>query len=200
MKKISEKDLCRGEWLTLVQSTYLGKDGTAYNWESIRRSGCNGVVVIIARLQPSGRYILIKQFRPAVEGWVLEFPAGLLEKNDAAGQARQELLEETGYTGSVIMIGPPLQVNPATMDLEVRLVIMEVDENLQENNNPNPRPEATEEIEVVLAGDDDLIRIMTELADKGCRISASVYYYFLGRFGAGMSAAGSSGKILQGQE
>jgi ADP-ribose pyrophosphatase len=42
--------------------------------------------------------ILIKQFRPSLNKWVLEVPAGRVEVNEALEDtARRELIEEVGY-------------------------------------------------------------------------------------------------------
>jgi len=50
------------------------------------------------RTHADGRIPLVRQYRPAMEGFTWELPAGLLEENeDAAAAAARELLEETGY-------------------------------------------------------------------------------------------------------
>jgi ADP-ribose pyrophosphatase len=56
---------------------------------------------------PEGRILLVRQYRPAIERFSLELPAGLLEENEEPGHAMaRELLEETGYsTRSIELIG-----------------------------------------------------------------------------------------------
>ena len=45
-----------------------------------------------------GRLLLIRQFRPAAQGYIYEIPAGRLEiGEDAAGCIERELVEEVGY-------------------------------------------------------------------------------------------------------
>jgi ADP-ribose pyrophosphatase len=52
---------------------------------------------------PDGRFPLVRQYRPAVEAFTWELPAGLVERGeDPAEACRRELLEETGYTTSEI--------------------------------------------------------------------------------------------------
>jgi 8-oxo-dGTP pyrophosphatase MutT (NUDIX family) len=54
-------------------------------------------VGIVART-PSGRIPIVRQFRPALEAYTWELPAGTVDKDeDPAESARRELLEETGY-------------------------------------------------------------------------------------------------------
>lgn len=52
----------------------------------------------IVALTPDGRFPLVRQYRPALEAFTLELPAGLAEpREDPAAGCRRELLEETGY-------------------------------------------------------------------------------------------------------
>jgi ADP-ribose pyrophosphatase len=48
--------------------------------------------------------ILIKQFRPSLNKWVLEVPAGRVEVNEALEDtARRELIEEVGYDAKTLI-------------------------------------------------------------------------------------------------
>jgi ADP-ribose pyrophosphatase len=52
---------------------------------------------------PEGRILLVRQYRPAIERYSLEFPAGLLDQGERPEDAiRRELLEETGYRTTAI--------------------------------------------------------------------------------------------------
>jgi ADP-ribose pyrophosphatase len=54
----------------------------------------------VLAVDTAGDLILVRQFRPAVESWTLEVPAGLLERGESPEAcARREVLEETGYEG-----------------------------------------------------------------------------------------------------
>jgi 8-oxo-dGTP pyrophosphatase MutT (NUDIX family) len=61
----------------------------------------------IVALTPDGRFPLVRQYRPALEAFTLELPAGLAEPDeDPAEGCRRELLEETGYpTCSIHSLG-----------------------------------------------------------------------------------------------
>jgi 8-oxo-dGTP pyrophosphatase MutT (NUDIX family) len=53
--------------------------------------------VVVLAVTPDGRIPLVRQYRPAVEDFTLEFPAGIIDAGeDAATTACRELLEETG--------------------------------------------------------------------------------------------------------
>ncbi|MDR1486210.1 MAG: NUDIX hydrolase [Planctomycetaceae bacterium] len=57
-----------------------------------------GAVVILPELG-DGRVVLIRQHRVAVDGELIELPAGTMESNEEPiVTARRELIEETGYT------------------------------------------------------------------------------------------------------
>ena len=59
-------------------------------------------IAILARI-PDGRIPIVRQYRPAVEKFTWELPAGLVEHGeDSAEGCRRELLEETGYPARAI--------------------------------------------------------------------------------------------------
>jgi ADP-ribose pyrophosphatase len=59
-------------------------------------------LAIVART-PDGRYPIVRQYRPALEEFTWELPAGLVDRGeDPAAACRRELLEETGYTSRAI--------------------------------------------------------------------------------------------------
>ena len=69
---------------------------------------CSDYVVVLA-ITPDGRIPLVRQYRPAVENYTLEFPAGIIDRDEgAAATARRELLEETGFPAQTVY---PLGVN-----------------------------------------------------------------------------------------
>jgi ADP-ribose pyrophosphatase len=59
-----------------------------------------GSVVIIPIL--NDKVILLKQYRPVINKWLYELPAGTLEHDDVIEEAKRELLEETGYEANEI--------------------------------------------------------------------------------------------------
>lgn len=56
-----------------------------------------GAVLIVPFLHPD-RIILLRQFRPVVNAYLYELPAGTIEKNETPLEcARREVIEETGF-------------------------------------------------------------------------------------------------------
>jgi len=57
----------------------------------------------IVALTPDGRFPIVRQYRPALEAFTWELPAGLAEPGeDPAEGCRREMLEETGYPTRII--------------------------------------------------------------------------------------------------
>src|ERR1700733_9853825 len=107
MKKINEKIVYDGQWLSVRETIYQTKEGKALSWETVHRKRSTVGVVIVARLMPSRRFIFIKQYRPAIDGYIIAFPAGL-GFNDP-DHALVELKEETGYIGKIVDVSPVLK-------------------------------------------------------------------------------------------
>jgi ADP-ribose pyrophosphatase len=98
VKIIDKKIVWEGKFIRGVLIKYIDSSGTIREWESFERVNCKGIVAVVP-VTDNEEVLLIRQFRPAVNGYVIEFPAGLNDKGDTLEEAaRRELLEETGYT------------------------------------------------------------------------------------------------------
>jgi ADP-ribose pyrophosphatase len=73
-------------------------------------------VVCILAITPNQQVLLVRQFRPGPEKILLELPGGGIEPGEAPQQAAaRELLEETGYTGTVEYISASLDCAYTTL-------------------------------------------------------------------------------------
>lgn len=69
-------------------------NGAVGSWECIRHPG--GALAV--PVTPEGQLVLVRQYRFAVAGRLLEFPAGTIEAGeDPATTIAREIQEETGY-------------------------------------------------------------------------------------------------------
>jgi ADP-ribose pyrophosphatase len=61
--------------------------------------------IAIVALTPDGKIPIVRQYRPALERFTWELPAGMVEKGeDAADCCRRELGEETGYPAKAVHV------------------------------------------------------------------------------------------------
>jgi 8-oxo-dGTP pyrophosphatase MutT (NUDIX family) len=108
--KIEDKKiLWEGKYLRSFALTLNNSKGVTVSWEAIERVGCKGIACVIP-ITVDKRVVMIKQFRPPVGKFVIEFPAGLNDKDEPLIEvAKRELFEETGYkadTLTEIAVGP----------------------------------------------------------------------------------------------
>jgi ADP-ribose pyrophosphatase len=177
MKKISEKILYKGNWLLFKESTFLSQDGKEIKWEIIERKHKSTVLIIIAKLLPSNRYVLLRQYRPAINNYIIGFPAGVSDDN-IKEEALKELKEETGYTGKIISISPILKTNPGIMNINAHIVKAEINEEDPLNANPKQSLEPSEEIEVILKRKEEIMEFLKKEKERGCDIGIGIWYVF----------------------
>ena len=145
------RSLGRGRWLELEEIEWSQTNGESHRWEAVSRPDEQRVVMIIAHLRPKGQLLCVRQYRPALDGRVLEFPAGLVDQGESFEQAAlRELREETGYTGQVRTLLPPRAVSSGICSERIATAIVDIDENLPANHKPCPQLEDSEDLETVL--------------------------------------------------
>jgi len=99
---IETRTLWEGSFLRSILITYRNARGNIIPWEAFQRIGVRGIVAVVP-FTVTGDVLLIKQFRPPLGRYVVEFPAGLNDRDERLEDvARRELLEETGYRADTL--------------------------------------------------------------------------------------------------
>lgn len=112
-------------------------------WECIRHPG--GALAV--PVTPEGKLVLVRQYRFAVQGRLLEFPAGTIETlEDPAETIKREIEEETGYCAHRWQKLGQFFLAPGYSD-EIIYAFLAQDLELLENP---PTQDADEDIETVL--------------------------------------------------
>lgn len=176
-----KKTICSGSWLKLEQIVYSDNHGIARNWETATRIRGRGAVAIIAILKPSNKIILIRQYRPPASGYVIEFPAGLIDEGETPEQtAVRELQEETGYTGTVDSILPPSFSSPGLSGEQVNLVFMTVEEHSKHNELLETSFDDGEHVETLTVNLSQLDSFLVEQFKTGDLMDAKVLAFAQG--------------------
>ncbi len=94
MSKISEDLIYNGRILDLAKEKHLMPDNRERTFEVVQHPGGAAALPIL----DNGHLLLIRQFRPAIQDYIFEVPAGRVEiGEDPAGCIERELVEEVGY-------------------------------------------------------------------------------------------------------
>ena len=177
---LEEQLLYQGRWSNLVEFSYEDEKKQIRKWEGLHRKNNAEAVIIIAKMKPSDRYIIIRQFRPPTNSYILEFPAGLVDSGETREQtATRELSEETGYFGEVEKISPRLYSSPGILSEAVSFAHIQVDENLPDNQRPTARNEPGEFITVFKKSVDEISEFFRQENSQGVKFDAKLYSYFL---------------------
>ena len=88
----ARQDIFANQWVTIVRKDVVS-NGVTHDYYAV---GSPDFVIVAART-PSGRISVVRQFRPALERFTLELPAGTIDPLERCEDTcRRELLEEAG--------------------------------------------------------------------------------------------------------
>lgn len=181
-KITGEQVKAAGRFIVLKVLDWMDAKGVARQWETANRATDAGAVLIMARLRPSNRLLLIRQFRPPAGGYVFEFPAGLMNPGEEAETAAlRELREETGYHAKVVAAHPYAFSTPGLSNESVYLVEAEVDENAPENQKPETEFDPGEMIETLLMPLGELDAFYRRESENGAVFDAKLAAFVLAR-------------------
>lgn len=92
--KIAERKIFDGRIVALAIEEHCLPNGRRAEFEVLHHPGGAAVLPLL----DDGRVVLIRQYRSALNGMLLEIPAGRLEPNESPEACvRRELVEEVGY-------------------------------------------------------------------------------------------------------
>lgn len=179
MKRLNCCEIAAGKWLALNRISYVDNKGVERVWESVSRKKSAGAVAIICTLIPSGRLVLVRQYRPPADNLVIEFPAGLVNPGESPEEtALRELREETGYRGRLVRMIPDTFSSPGLSSEIVRLAVVEADENAQ--GELITEFDETEDIETILVERGKMQEFLLSAARNGNQIDGRVSAFAIG--------------------
>ncbi|MGK7873116.1 MAG: NUDIX hydrolase [Xenococcaceae cyanobacterium] len=118
-------------------------NGAQGDWECIRHPG--GALAV--PVTPEGKLVLVRQYRFAIQGRLLEFPAGTVEAHeDPAETIKREIEEETGYRAHSWQSLGKFTLAPGYSDEYIYAFLAQ---DLEQLEKP-PKQDDDEDIEVVL--------------------------------------------------
>jgi ADP-ribose diphosphatase len=157
-----EDVLWEGMYLRCLRLHYRDSSGDRRHWEAVERVNCDHVVAIVP-VTEDRKVVFIRQFRPPVSSYVIEFPAGLNETGEGPEAAiLRELREETGYEARelVFLAKGPLSSGSSREILTVYLA------NGLTYKGIEGRDE-TEDIEVIEIPIERIYDRLSQLSDEG---------------------------------
>ena len=94
-RKLSERTVFEGSLVSVAQATFEGPDGDTFERDVVHHPGAVDVVPL---LDDGHTVVMVRQYRAAIDGDVLEIPAGKRDVQDEPPEvtAGRELEEEIG--------------------------------------------------------------------------------------------------------
>lgn len=136
----------------LATAEFESPDGERFYRDVVRSPGAVGVVPIWMDSEGVPGVILIRQYRPAYEDFIIEIPAGM---RDVPGEppedtARRELMEEVGFAAGSLVHLTDLYPAPGMTD-SVTTVFLATDLSQTERDLHGPEERHMEVLNVSLA-------------------------------------------------
>ena len=109
-----EEVVHRGWAITLMRSGFVDPDGVPFERDVVRHPGAVAVVAVT----DDDSVVLVRQYRPAIDEWILEVPAGTRDVEGEAElrTARRELAEEVGLAATEMDLLVRCAITPGFCD------------------------------------------------------------------------------------
>jgi ADP-ribose pyrophosphatase len=93
-RKLGETELLRNPLIRVATGRFEGPDGAQFERDIVHHPGA----VVVVPLTSGGSVLMVRQYRAAIEGELLEIPAGKrdIQEEPTETTARRELAEEVG--------------------------------------------------------------------------------------------------------
>nr|XP_020457034.1 ADP-sugar pyrophosphatase isoform X1 [Monopterus albus]XP_020457035.1 ADP-sugar pyrophosphatase isoform X1 [Monopterus albus] len=187
---VKEELMAAGTWVKLEKTTYVDPAGNTRTWETVKRTTRQtttevdgvGIIALLKRTLHKDCVVMVKQFRPPLGCYTLEFPAGLIDEGETAeAAALRELKEETGYKGEIAGVTPVTCLDPGLSNCTTQIVLININGDEVENIHPTQQLGEGEFVEVVLLPLDEFQMKVDDLLKKEkILVDAKVYIFAMG--------------------
>lgn len=188
---VSSEVIARGEHMSLAKYKYVDATGSQKIWEVAERcqkaksseSDSVCALPILRRMLKYDCLVLVKQYRPSMKAFTLEFPAGVVEPQDSTSEAAalRRLNSQTGYTCTGLKKTSPLTASdPVHTTCTTKLVSVEINGDDLRNLNAQQKFGEGEFYEVVQVPMNDVLKRLNEYSEDGYVIDSRVYTFALG--------------------
>lgn len=170
MKLVSVDKLIDCKFLKLYKLNILNKNDVKRNYfvasrreeEMLAcktRDHSKADAVMVIPITEDNEFVILKQFRPAINDYIYEFPAGLIDAGeDIDTAAKRELYEETGLSAiSMEMIVKPSYTSVGMTDESIAVV-----KAIVQGEISNANAEEDEEIEIIKIKREDMTNFIKE--------------------------------------
>ncbi|CAF3620167.1 unnamed protein product [Fusarium graminearum] len=189
--KTSDLSLQEAKWITLKKIEYVDQVGKERTWEVATRktrgkSGVDAVAMGNILLHPSkpASTLLVIQYRPPLDAYTIEWPAGLIDAEETAEEAAvREFKEETGYDCKVLSVSPAQAADPGMTNANMQLAMVEV--QLSENEEePEQRLDDGEHIQREIIPLAELYERLVEYSKRERTVVAAKLFHFAAEINA----------------
>lgn len=175
MKIVKKEVVWHGKYLRIVLLSYEDSRGNIRQWEAVERVNCNGIVIVIP-VTKDKEFVFIRQFRPVLGGYVIEFPAGLNDREESLIEvAKRELIEETGLFSDEIIFLAEGPVSPGLSAESITVFIAKNVRKASEELRKNYPPDESENIEVLKLSVDEVFEKLNELRNQGNYLDLKIF-------------------------
>lgn len=185
---ITDLSPSEARWATLQKIDFVDETGTPRSWEMAARktrskSGIDAVAIGNIILHPSrpASTVIVIQYRPPLDAYTIEWPAGLVDADESVEEAAiRELKEETGYGGTgakILSVSPTVAADPGLSSANMKLVMVEM--SLGKDEEPaEQRLDDEEHIQRVVVPLSELYQRLSDYSKKERRVVAAKLWHF----------------------